>query len=165
MKRFAAACEATFPHAAITTDIMTGFPGESEAEFDASLAFAHKIGFEKIHVFPYSSRPGTKAAALPQLSKAVKEERARRMREAADDMRRRFLTGEMGKRFTRLFETTAPDGFLEGYTPNYTPVRVCAPKELCGTVREVTITGVAEDGLHRGFLTNKQGSSHYFIRR
>ena len=66
--------------------------------------------------------------------------------EEADDMRRRFLTGEMGKRFPVLFETTAPDGFLEGYTPNYTPVRVCAPKELCGTVREVTITGVAEDG-------------------
>lgn len=135
-----------FPDAAITTDIMTGFPGESEAEFDASLTFARKIGFEKIHVFPYSSRPGTRAAALPQLSKSVKEERARRMREAADEMRRNFLAGEVGKRFPVLFETTAPDGFLEGYTPNYTPVRVRAPKELCGTIREVTITGVTGDG-------------------
>ena len=97
-------------------------------------------------MFPYSSRPGTRAAALPQLSKSVKEERARRMREAADEMRRNFLAGEVGKRFPVLFETTAPDGFLEGYTPNYTPVRVRAPKELCGTIREVTITGVTGDG-------------------
>ena len=124
---------------------MTGFPGESEAEFDASLAFAHKIGFEKIHVFPYSSRPGTKAAALPQLSKAVKEERARRMREAADDMRRRFLTGEMGKRFPVLFETTAPDAFWRVTRQTIRRARM-RPKGALWHSPEVTITGVAEDG-------------------
>lgn len=146
---YEALCESlrqSFPDASITTDVMTGFPGETEDEFSKTLAFVQKIGFEKMHVFPYSSRPGTRAASMPQHPKAAKEERARRMRAAADDMRRRFLTGEIGKRFPVLFESTETDGFLEGYTPNYTPVRVRAPQALCGTVREVIITGSAVDG-------------------
>ena len=135
-----------FPDTAVTTDVMTGFPGETEEEFAQTLAFVQKIGFEKIHVFPYSSRPGTRAAAMPQLPKAVKEERARRLREAADEMRQRFLAGEAGKRFLVLFEAINSDGFLEGYTPNYTPVRVRAPQAFCGTIQEVMITGVSGDG-------------------
>lgn len=136
----------SFPDAAVTTDVMTGFPGETEEEFAETLAFIQKIGFEKIHVFPYSARPGTRAAAMPQLPKAVKEERARRLRKTADEMRRRFLAGEAGKRFPVLFETVNADGFLEGYTPNYTPVRARAPQSLCGTVRTVAITGSSGDG-------------------
>ena len=111
-----------------------------------------KFGFEKIHVFPYSSRPGTKAAALPQLSKAVKEERARRMREAADDMRRRFLTGEMGKRFPVLFETTAPDGFLEGYTPNYTPCAYAPQRSFVAQSGRLRSPGLPRMAA-QGFLT------------
>ena len=135
-----------FPDAAITTDVMTGFPGETEEEFAASLSFVRKIGFEKIHVFPYSSRPGTKAASMPQLPKAVKEERARRMRAAADEMRKSFLTGEIGKCFPVLFETRGTNGFLEGYTPNYTPVRVRALQELCGSICDVRLIAASGDG-------------------
>lgn len=135
-----------FPDAAITTDVMTGFPGETEEEFAASLSFVRKIGFEKIHVFPYSSRPGTKAASMPQLPKAVKEERARRMRAAADEMRKSFLIGEIGKCFPVLFETRGTNGFLEGYTPNYTPVRVRALQELCGSICDVRLTEASGDG-------------------
>lgn len=136
----------SFPDAAITTDVMTGFPGETEAEFAETLAFIQKIGFEKIHVFPYSARPGTRAASMPQLPKAVKEERARRMREASEEMRQIFLAGEIGKRVPVLLEAMDADGFLEGYTPNYTPVRVRAPQALCGTIRAVVINGIDRDG-------------------
>lgn len=146
---YEALCESlrrSFPDAAITTDVMTGFPGETEAEFTETISFVRKIGFEKIHVFPYSARPGTRAASMQQIPKAVKEERARRMRETADEMRRRFLAGEISKRFPVLFETMDADGFLEGYTPNYTPVRAHAPQALCGTIRAVEITEAAGDG-------------------
>lgn len=146
---YEALCEtlrASFSDAAITTDVMTGFPGETEEEFAETLSFVRKIGFEKIHVFPYSPRPGTRAAAMPQLPKAVKEERARRMREAADEMRKRFLTEEIGKQFPVLFETMGTNGFLEGYTSNYTPVRVRASQELCGAICDVRLTEVSGDG-------------------
>ena len=114
-----------FPGAAFTTDIMAGFPGESEAEFEASLAFAREVGFAKLHVFPYSSRPGTAAAAMPgQVPRAVKQARAKKMLALAEECHAIFLNSQIGKTIEVLPEEPHPDGGMRGYSARYAPVRV-----------------------------------------
>jgi threonylcarbamoyladenosine tRNA methylthiotransferase MtaB len=114
-----------FPGAAITTDIMVGFPGESEAEFEASLAFARAVGFAKIHVFPYSSRPGTPAAAMPgQVPRAVKQARAKKMLALAEECHTIFLNSQIGRTLEVLPEEPHPAGGMRGYSAHYVPVRI-----------------------------------------
>lgn len=135
---------ASFPDAAITTDIMVGFPTESEEDFAENVRFAQKIGFEKVHVFPYSPREGTKAAKMPQIEKSVKEKRSHIMIEKTEEIRREFLKSQIGKTVEVLFETKHSDGYIEGYTRNYTPVKVKG--ELpCGEILKVKITAVDGD--------------------
>lgn len=135
---------ASFPDAAITTDIMVGFPTESEEDFAENVRFAQKIGFEKVHVFPYSPREGTKAAKMPQIEKSVKEKRGHIMIEKTEEIRREFLKSQIGKIVEVLFETRHSDGYIEGYTRNYTPVKVKG--ELpCGEILKVKITAVDGD--------------------
>lgn len=133
-----------FPDAAITTDLMVGFPGETEEDFVTSMNFAKEIGFEKIHVFPYSSRPGTKAAELPQLSKAVKAERAHRMIAVAEELRTDYLSKQVGKEVEILAEAFHGDHFT-GYTKNYIPVRVTADHSYQDQLVTVRITGANAD--------------------
>ena len=135
---------ANFPDAAITTDIMVGFPTESEEDFAENVRFAQRIGFEKVHVFPYSPREGTKAAKMPQIEKSVKEKRSHIMIEKTEEIRREFLKSQIGKTVEVLFETRHSDGYIEGYTGNYTPVKVKG--ELpCGEILKVKITDVDGD--------------------
>ncbi len=135
---------ANFPDATITTDIMVGFPTESEEDFAENVRFAQKIGFEKVHVFPYSPREGTKAAKMPQIEKSVKEKRSHIMIEKTEEIRREFLKSQIGKTVEVLFETRHSDGYIEGYTGNYTPVKVKG--ELpCGEILKVKITDVDGD--------------------
>ena len=130
----------SFNDAAITTDIMTGFPGETDEDFRISAAFAEKVGFEKVHVFPYSPREGTKAAEMEQLPRSVREERARELIRITDSIREKYLKSQTGKTVRVLFETRSKDGFSEGYTANYTPVRV-KKDSPCNTTADVIITG------------------------
>ncbi len=135
-----------FANPAITTDVMVGFPGETEADFAASAAFVEEIGFAKSHVFAYSRRSGTAADRMDgQISRQEKESRSRRMLEAAERAQTRFLASQVGLVCPVLFET-CKDGILEGCTPNYTFVRVPGPAALCGQIRPVAITG-AEAGV------------------
>lgn len=132
---------ANFENAAITTDIMVGFAGESEEEFEESLGFAQKIGFAKAHVFAYSRRPGTRADSMPdQLPNAVKEGRSRRMIDLTNRTRADFLRTQVGRRESVLFESRCENGVYEGYTMNYTPVRVASGENLCGKLKQVSIT-------------------------
>lgn len=118
---------AAFPNAAITTDIMVGFPGETDGEFAENLAFAKEIGFAKAHVFAYSRRPGTPAANAPdQVPNAVKEQRSRAMTQATQDTQRAFYQSQLGSVQPVLLEQERTPGVWEGYTPNYTPVLVAA---------------------------------------
>ena len=133
-----------FPDATITTDILTGFPTETEEEFLETLEFAKKIKFEKAHIFPYSVREGTKAASLPQLQKSVKEERAKTLTLATNETRRKFLKEQIGKTVNVLFETDKPN-YSEGYTENYTPVRVYDCKSRAGQILKVTITDATDE--------------------
>ena len=131
----------------ITTDIITGFPGETYEEFAETLAFAQEIMFEKTHVFPYSARPGTRAAEMPnQLSRAVKEQRARELIKTMDEIRQSFLRSQVGKTLEIMPEEIDTNGFVRGYTANYIPVRSAAPALPNGLVN-VLITGVESDYL------------------
>ena len=127
-----------FDRPAVTTDLITGFPGETEEEFTQTLAFIEKCGFAAMHIFPYSIRPGTKAAAMPQLTAAVKEERAARAAQVAHRMHQTYLAGCIGKTYPVLFEQEK-DGLYTGHAPNYMAVAVQG-SELHNQVREVTIT-------------------------
>jgi len=114
-----------FPDASVTTDVMTGFPGETEEDFAESLEFVRKTAFSKIHVFPYSVRSGTKAASMPgQLSNTVKNERAARMTELGKILEKNFLEKQVGKTFPVLFEKENCTSFHRGYSPNYTLVKI-----------------------------------------
>ena len=113
-----------FPGAAITTDVMTGFPGETEEEFLQTLFFVKEIGFSRIHVFPYSEREGTKAAAMPHaVPKALREERASRLIAVGKELEAAYLAAWPGKTVEVLFEEPC-EGGAQGYTAEY--VRVTA---------------------------------------
>lgn len=129
-----------FDRPAITTDLICGFPGETEAEFDATLSFIEKCGFAAMHIFPYSIRPGTKAAAMEQVPSAVKERRAGRAAQAAETMRQAYLQGCVGRVYPVLFEQEK-DGYYTGHAPNYCEVGVRA-NDLHNKVIDVKITGV-----------------------
>ncbi len=147
--RFAAAAallRAAFPGCALTTDLITGFPGESEEEFKKTLAFLEEMRFAAMHVFPYSSRPGTKAASLPgQVDRAVKAERAALAQALAARMKRAYLEGCAGAELSVLFETER-GGECLGHAENYTEVAVRSIG-LRGLVKKVKITGVRDEML------------------
>ena len=131
---------ASFKDTTITTDIMVGFPEETEEDFLESMAFAERIGFEKIHVFPYSPRTGTLAAKKPQISKAIKTERAHRMSLVADEIQNRFLAAQVGTTVEVLTEQYQ-NGHVTGHTKNYTAVRYPAPAPSTNELVRVRITG------------------------
>ena len=134
-----------FDRPAITTDLICGFPGETEAEFDATLSFIEKCGFAAMHIFPYSIRPGTKAAAMEQVPSAVKEQRAGRAAQAAETMRQAYLQGCVGRVYPVLFEQEK-DGYYTGHAPNYCEVGVRA-NDLHNKVLDVKITGISGEML------------------
>ena len=125
----------TFRDATITTDILVGFPTESDEDFITTTEFVKIVKFEKVHVFPYSVREGTRAAAMPQLTKQVKESRAAQLSAITEEIRGEYLKQQIGKNVDVLFEVSK-DGYTEGYTKNYTPIRVFTNENLQG---EITI--------------------------
>ena len=129
-----------FDRPAVTTDLITGFPEETEEEFEATLDFIRRCGFAQMHIFPYSIRPGTPAAKMTQIHKGVKEERARRAAAVAADMERTYLAGCVGQIYPVLFEQER-DGLFAGHAPNYMEVRMPGA-DLHNQVRLVRITGV-----------------------
>lgn len=117
-------CE--FPHAALTTDILTGFPGETESEFLETAEMIRRVSFARIHVFPYSSRPNTDAALLPgQLPDSVRQERARKLIAVGEETARIYRESWLGQE-TVLLPEEMVNGCMEGYTPEYLRVRMPA---------------------------------------
>ncbi len=135
-----------FDNSSMTTDIMVGFAGESEEDFEASMNFVRKIGFAKVHVFPYSQRKGTVADKAPnQILPQIKELRAKQMGELVDKCRADFLQTQVGLDEEVLVERLRHN-YLEGYTKNYTPVHINSTDEsLCGTIVNIKITSVESD--------------------
>lgn len=134
----------TFENATLTTDVMVGFPNETQEDFEESLSFVRKVGFEKVHVFPYSRREGTPAARMPeQVEKAEKSRRASIMTEETEKIRKRFLESQIGKVLEVLPEEFH-DGFVQGYTANYTPVRILG-KDNTKEIIKAEIISVEDD--------------------
>lgn len=115
-----------FPECSITTDIMVGFPNETDEDFEASLEFVKKVGFAKIHVFQYSPRNGTPAAKQPQIKNSVKHERADRMKNLGDELKQKYLEKQIGKTVPVLFERENSPEFHQGYAPDYTLIKIPA---------------------------------------
>lgn len=132
-----------FPGCAITTDVMVGFAGETEEEFEASLSFVRKIGFSKVHVFAYSRRPGTRAYDMPgQVTVREKEDRSHRMIEATRATQQTFLQAQLGQAEEVLFEQQKEQGLWEGYTRNYTHVLAPSGRDLSGQLAQVRLESV-----------------------
>ena len=114
----------TFPNVALTTDVIVGFPGETEEEFEKTYKFLEKIKFTKMHVFKYSPRTGTVAAKMPnQVDGNKKEERSKKLIELSSKNEREFLEKYVGKTVEVLFEE-AEEGYTKGHTTNYIIVKV-----------------------------------------
>ena len=123
-----------------TTDVIVGFPGETEEEFCESMAFVQRIGFLKAHVFPYSRRAGTPAADFPdQIPEEEKARRAHRMQTAADATRDALIARMAGNRAEVLLETPLSSSLFTGYTKLYVPVVVSAPGHKSGEILPVTL--------------------------
>ena len=134
-----------FDRPGITTDMIVGFPGETEEEFAQTLSFIQKCGFSQMHIFPYSRRQGTPAAAMPgQLSNAEKTQRAHRGAETARAMGRSWLTSWLDQTVEVLFEEEK-EGFWRGYPPQYMEVRGKSEQNLHNVLRRVKVTAVGED--------------------
>ncbi|PPD47308.1 MAG: tRNA (N(6)-L-threonylcarbamoyladenosine(37)-C(2))-methylthiotransferase MtaB [Methylobacter sp.] len=143
---------AKIPHFNITTDIIVGFPGETEQEWQESVAFIKRVGFGHIHIFTYSKREGTKAASLPnQISNEIKKQRSQQLHELANSMKQQFAKANLGQVFPVLWEAySEPYGegkqLVFGYTPNYLRVGcvINNGESLENQTRNAKITALAE---------------------
>ena len=135
-----------FENCSVTTDIMTGFPGETDEEFNETLDFVKEIGFSKVHIFCYSRREGTPAAQMEnQVDEQVKTARSKVLSKVAAKCAKDFFAAQVGRIENVLFEQQK-DGFFEGYTENYTPVKVKAENGLKGEILPVKITECTDEG-------------------
>ncbi len=135
------------PDVAITTDVIVGFPGESDAEFEECLAFCEEMEFAGVHVFPYSQRSGTVAFKLPdQVPDALKKQRVHRLIDLASGMSRAYRERFVGTTTDVLWETRR-DGAWEGLTDTYVRVRTASDADLANCLIPVRLTALADDGL------------------
>lgn len=117
-----------FPECSFTTDIMVGFPGETDADFEESLEFVRRVDFSRVHVFRYSRRKGTAADKMAnQIPEGIKSERWHRMTAAADEMKAAYMKKQLGKIVPVLFERENRTEFHHGYAPDYTLIKI--PRE------------------------------------
>ena len=155
---FLAACDllrAAFDDCALTTDVMTGFPGETQEEFEQTMETCRRAGFSRMHVFPYSEREGTKAAQMPgSVPRHVREERARELIALGRDLERTALAARVGKTEDVLIEELDGQGHGAGYTGGYMRVHVPGTKE--GTIVRVRVTGVLGDELEGEPIDEKE---------
>lgn len=138
-----------FSETAITTDIMTGFPGETDEEFEKTLLFTEKIGFADAHIFQYSRRKGTPADTMSnQIAPEIKEKRSKLLEATVKKSRQQFLSSQLGKVVKVLFEQKSHDDhrFFEGKTPNYITVRVKTEKDINNQLLNVKL--ISSDGYY-----------------
>lgn len=138
----------TLPDIMITTDIIVGFPGETDEDFKQTLDFAAECGFAKMHVFPYSKRKGTPAEKMPQqVEDTVKQQRAAALAELDNKMQQQAMEAVIGSNVEVLFEQPVDDTHIEGLAGDYLRVLVAGDAKLCGEIASVKITGRQDDFL------------------
>ncbi len=137
----------------LTTDIIVGFPGETEREWQESLANIEKIGFGQIHIFTYSAREGTKAASLAsQVPRSEKKQRSQVLHQLSESMKLNTFRRYLGRQFPVLWEAlpdnpTCREEPISGYTPNFLRVAVHAMPDLENSIRMVRLTGILDSGI------------------
>lgn len=138
-----------FENATLTTDIIVGFPGETEEEFNTTYKFLEKIKFYKMHVFKYSQRKGTRAAVMPnQVDGSLKEERSRKLIALSNKNEEEYNRSYIGKSVEVLFEDAHVEAgrtYRKGHTTNYIVVKVETEEDWENEIKKVKIAGV--DGL------------------
>lgn len=148
----AQALRAVFPDCALTTDVMSGFPGETDAEHRQSLDFCREMRFARMHVFPYSEREGTAAATMPDpVPRHIREERARELIALGAGMAEDYRRAQLGTVRRVLFEQCA-EGVSVGYTPEY--MRCEALGTVCGQTLHVRMTGLLPEGFSGEIVTD-----------
>jgi threonylcarbamoyladenosine tRNA methylthiotransferase MtaB len=134
------------PEAAITTDVIVGFPGETEEEFRESLDFCRRVKFARIHVFPYSPRQGTEAARMPnQIADKVKKQRSQEMLALAEESAQNFRQKFLGRTMTVLWEKQS-GGVWSGFTGNYIKVYTESCEDLTNKLVPVKLESIWKDG-------------------
>ena len=147
-KRLVEQIQDTIPNYNITTDIIVGFPGETEEEWQDSLHHIQQIGFSHCHIFTYSKRPGTRAATLPdQVAARIKRQRSQQLHHQSKKMRAHYLKQQIGKSTTVLWEKKNRQDLWTGYTENYirAVLQADTKEKMENTISPVKITGLTED--------------------
>ena len=136
------------PDAGITTDIIVGFPGEDEREFNETLEFVKEIKFSRIHVFKYSVREGTKAAEMDnQVDESIKSQRSKLLIDLGNSVANEFMEKFVGKTLSVLVETQDSENIFEGYTTNYLKVLLKSDINIKNQVVSANIKNVTNDYL------------------
>ena len=147
--------QALVPEAAITTDIIVGFPGEPSEEFEQSFNLCRQMGFARIHVFPYSPRQETQAARMPnQIGAQVKRERSLKMLALAKESAQNFSQQFLGRTITVLWEKQSGDGLWSGHTDNYIKVYTRSSEDLTNKLLPVKLVKVRGDGVWGELVDN-----------
>ena len=142
-----------FPDVALTTDIIAGFPGETDEDFEESIEFAERIGFSKIHAFPYSPKKGTPAAVMQdQIQNSVKNERTGRLIALSDAMGDKFIEGFIGKVMPVLYEQEISENLYEGYTENYIRVTAESQTNIKNKILDTKILSAKKERAHGEIL-------------
>jgi threonylcarbamoyladenosine tRNA methylthiotransferase MtaB len=133
---------------AVSTDVMVGFPGETEEAFEATLSLVREIGFSGLHLFKYSPRPGTRAAGFPgQVPGGEKERRLKLLLAVGRELRAAFAARFVGRTVQVLVETRNPNGLWEGLSGHYLPVAFPADENYTGAAVFVKVEGFKNDTL------------------
>lgn len=134
------------PYVAITTDVIVGFPGETEEEFEETYNFLKNIELAQMHIFKYSPRKGTKAADMQnQVSPQIKHERSEKLIQLNKENFKNFASKMIGKEFEVLFEQEIGENRYEGLTPNYLKTIVTSNEDICGKILKVKIVEVKDE--------------------
>ena len=138
------------PHACIGVDVIVGFPGETEEHFLETYNFLNQLDISYLHVFTYSERDNTEAAAMEHMvPKKVRAKRSKMLRGLSAKKRRAFYESQLGTTRTVLFEGENKEGYIHGFTENYVKVKSPWNPELVNTLHEVELTKIDDDGLVR----------------
>ncbi|WP_159802218.1 tRNA (N(6)-L-threonylcarbamoyladenosine(37)-C(2))-methylthiotransferase MtaB [Flavobacterium sp. MK4S-17] len=144
------------PHACIGVDVIVGFPGETDEHFLETYNYLNSLDISYLHVFTYSERDNTPAAAMPGVVPAnVRSKRSKMLRGLSVKKRRAFYEGQLGTTRTVLFESENKEGYIQGFTENYVKVKAPWNPELVNTLHEVKLTKIDEDGLVRFDFVNE----------
>ena len=129
-----------FEDSILTTDIIVGFPGETDEEFNKTYEFLKQVKFYKMHIFKYSVRTGTKAETFPnQVDSHIKEKRSKILLELSDINEKEYLNKYIGKNIDVLFEEKDSDGFWKGHTSNYIMARVKSDDNLENKIKNIKV--------------------------